>query len=141
MSNMSTLYETDFSKWVNEQIECFKRKDFSHIDIEHLIEEMTELGNSNPQAMESHMVIILIHMLKQKFQPGYTSKSWQDSIDNARVQIDQLKENNPSLKNHLNDKVEKCFTKARRYAAKQTRIDLRSFPKECPWTLNEILGE
>lgn len=138
---MSTLYESDYTAWVKSQMELLKKKDFAHLDIEHLLEEMEDMGNSNPQAMESHLMIIILHMLKQKYQPDYATKSWNDSIVNGRLQIDQIRENHPSLKTHLSKRLDYSYTKARRYAAKETKLDIRTFPIDCPWTLNELLGE
>ena len=138
---MNTLYQTDFQAWIGDQIHMLKVKDFNNLDIRNLIEEMKDLGNSNPGAIESHLLIILIHMLKQKYQPDYNSKSWKDSIDNARVQIEGLIELSPSLHSHPNKVIDKVFKKARRHASKQTKIELRKFELECPWTIEEILGE
>lgn len=141
MIKQSTLYTNDFQAWIGDQIHMLKVKDFDHLDIKNLIEEMKDLGNSNPGAIESHMVIILMHMLKQKYQPDYNSKSWQDSIVNGRVQIDGLIEQSPSLNSHPEKILDKCYKKARRYASKETKIELSKFEEVCPWKIQEILGE
>jgi len=138
---MSALYEKDFTAWAKDQASLLKNKDFAHLDFAHWLKEIEDMGNSHPQAMESHLNIALIHMLKQKYQPDYASKSWQDSIDNARVQIADIKENHPSLRNHLAGRLEYVYAKSKRYASKQTGIETKDFSKECPWTLNEILGD
>ena len=138
---MSALYDSDFCEWVEQQKVFLKEKAFEHLDIEHLLEEMNDMGKADRRSIESHLEIALIHFLKQKYQPDYSSKSWQDSIYNAIVQIDNIIENSPSLKNHPKICLEKCYVRARRYAAKQTKLDINIFPKECPWTLEEILGE
>jgi len=139
---MSTLYEKDFTAWANQQTEYLRKNDFTNLDIEHLLQELQDMGNSNPQAMESHLMIILTHMLKKKyFKVAYPVSGWDISIDNARAYISDIQDNNPSLKNHLQKTLDKCYMKARRTAAKQTNIDIKLFPEPCPWELNEILGE
>lgn len=135
----NSLYKKDFNAWLFDQIHMIKVKDFKNLDIENLIEEMETLGNSNPRAIESHMIIILMHMLKHKHQSGYSSKSWNDSIINAKVQIKVIIDNNPSLKNHPQSVIYKCYKKARRYASEETGIELKKFEEECPWTIKEIL--
>lgn len=139
----NSLYDKDFNAWVFTQMELIKKKDFTHLDIEHLLEEMETLGNSNPDALKSHMMIIIMHMIKQKHQPDFSSKSWKDSIANARLQIDFIIERNPGLKNFFKDNeiVDYCYQKAKRYASKETGIEIRKFEKECPWTIKELLGE
>lgn len=143
MRTQKSLYDRDFNAWIFQQINFIQNKEFENLDIQHLLEEMETLGNSNPTALKSHLVIILLHMLKQKHQPDLSSKSWKDSISSARIQIDQIIEDNPSLKQFLNDKIviDYCFEKAKRKTSKETSIDIRKFEKECPWTLKEILGE
>lgn len=138
---MTTLYEKDFNAWAIQQTCHLKNKDFNRLDIDHLLQELQDMGNSNPQAMESHLSIAIMHMLKQKYQPDYANKSWNDSIVNARVQIRDIQELHPSLQNHLVERLDYVYEKAKRHAARETGLDIRIFPKDCPWTLNEILGE
>ena len=135
----ASLYNKDFNAWLHDQIHMIKTKDFKHLDIDNLLEEMETLGNSNPHAIESHMIIILMHMLKQKYQPDKSSKSWRDSIKNAQIQIEWILKYNPSLKNHPSSILDKCYRSARREASKETKIELRKFSEECPWTIKEVL--
>ncbi|NER26065.1 MAG: DUF29 domain-containing protein, partial [Symploca sp. SIO1C2] len=43
---IKTLYEQDFQQWIEQTIEQLQNSDFSSLDIEHLIEELTDLGKS-----------------------------------------------------------------------------------------------
>ncbi len=134
-------YETDYSKWAKSQSRFLKNREFDKLDIDHLIEEIQELGVSNKSALESHLTIALIHMLKQKYDFRHICTSWQNSIDNALVQIDKIIEKNPSLRRYLNTEFSNCYTKARKYASKQTGLFESAFPEECPWTIKKVLGE
>lgn len=127
---MNTLYEVDFSAWLNAQICLLRSKQFDQVDLEHLLGEMEDLGNSYKEAIESHLTIILIHMLKQ---------SPSDSINDGRVQIEKKIQRHPSLKNYPKKVFHESYEDARRHASRQTGIDLRKFPKECPWPLEEVL--
>jgi len=138
---MKTLYETDFSAWIESQVQALKKKDFAHLDIEHLLEEMETLGDSLKEAIESHLIILLMHKLKQLVQPERDGKSWNDSIINARFQIEHKRERQPSLRNYSQKVFIECFHDARRHASKQTGIDLRKFPQVCPWTFEEVMGD
>ena len=79
---MTTLHEKDFTAWLQSQMDCIKRKDFAHLDIENLLEEMEDLGGSFKSALESHVINIILHMLKDKYQPDMSCKSWSASIAN-----------------------------------------------------------
>lgn len=138
---MATLYEKDFGAWSLEQAHLLKNKAFDRLDIDHLFEEIQDLGKSDKRALASHLMIVLAHMLKCKYQPEYYTKSWKDTIDEGRLEIQDLIEDSPSLKNYPQDVLPISYRRAVRLASKQTGIDLRKFPDTCPWKLNEILGE
>lgn len=138
---MSALYDSDFSEWIEQQKLFLKEKDFEHLDIEHLLEEMESMGKSDKRALESHLKIILVHLLKQKYQPSHAGKSWQDSIDNGRLQIEDIFEMSPNLKKFVPEIIQKVYLKARRHASNQTGIELDKFSKTCEWTLDDILGK
>lgn len=131
---MKTLYETDFYAWLEDQIQLMKKKDFEHLDLERLLEEMEDLGSYYKADIEGHLIVLLMHMLKQKIQPE------NDSIVNARVQI-RHKIEKPSLKNYPEKMLKLCYQIARRSAAKETKLEERRFPRECPWTIQEVMGE
>ncbi len=42
-----SLYETDFLLWTEETIAKLKARDFDHVDLENLIEEIESLGKSD----------------------------------------------------------------------------------------------
>ena len=41
------LYENDFDLWLEQTINQLKSQQFEQLDIEHLIEELTDFGKSN----------------------------------------------------------------------------------------------
>ncbi len=134
-------YEKDFFKWVNTQAHFLRKKEFSKLDIENLIEEIESLGRSEKRTLQSYMEVLLMHMLKTKFQSEKRSKSWALSIKNSRLKIKQVLEENPSLKPKLPDIIKKSYESARLDAAQETDLDEKTFPKRCPWSKEEILEE
>lgn len=138
---MSTLYEKDFTAWSHEQAIYLRNKDFENLDIEHLIEEMGEMANSNKESIESYLGNLIMHMLKQKFQPDMFCNSWNASITHARSRIKKIIKKNPSLWKYPSEILEDCYRDALKAASEETKIPIRMFGNECPWTLNEILGE
>ena len=60
------LYDQDFKKWIETTIYQLQKGDFSSLDIDNLIEELTELGKSEKRALESNLMILLAHLLKLK---------------------------------------------------------------------------
>jgi len=138
---VSDLYEKDFMAWSLEQAEFLRDKQFDKLDIEHLFGEVYDLGKADKRSIQSHLMQVIAHMLKYKFQKAYYTKSWQDTIDYGRAEIRDLIEDCPSLKHYPEETLDTSYFRAVKLASKQTGIEIRDFPVECPWTLNEILGD
>ncbi|MGF1601337.1 MAG: DUF29 domain-containing protein [Thermosynechococcaceae cyanobacterium] len=49
------MYDTDFVQWADEAADLLKQGEFSKLDLEHLIEEVEELGNSERKALRSQL--------------------------------------------------------------------------------------
>src|ERR1700722_5188133 len=79
----SIVHETDFYKWTREQSKNLREGKLDQLDIIHLIEEIESLGNSEKNAIESHMIVLFLHLLKIDHQPSMRSKFWDNSVENA----------------------------------------------------------
>lgn len=81
-------------------------------DMEDALEGLDELINSMSKIaireMRSHLLIIMIHVLKWKYQPQKRSRSWYKSIRNARREIRDVQEETPSV---TKEKIESVWGK------------------------------
>jgi hypothetical protein len=139
-----TLHETyykDLYLWGTEQIKLLKEKRFDELDIEHLIEEMEDMGSSQRSAVLSHLKNLLMHLLKWQHQSNIQSNSWSFSIINARLALEDLIIESPSLKNMPSNELSKVYVHARKLAAKETGLNINIFPIDCPYTIEQILNE
>ncbi len=69
---LKPLYETDFELWLQKTVEQLKQRDFNALDVEHLIEELTELSKSEKNCVESNLMVLIANLLKlmvQKYAP------------------------------------------------------------------------
>ncbi len=82
------------------------------IDIEHLIDEVEDLGKWERRGITSQLVRLLLHLLKWQYQPQRRSDSWLDSITDARTQIDLTIEDSPSLKNYAAEQLQASYDRA-----------------------------
>ena len=57
-------YDTDFYAWTQTQAAALRAKESKILDWDHLAEEIESLGNEQAHAVESHLVIVLAHLLK-----------------------------------------------------------------------------
>lgn len=133
-------YDRDFYAWTLAQAEALRAKDWHALDIEHLAEEIEDLGKSDQRAIQSHLRILLLHLLKVTHQ-RQQRLSWLRSIRNAREAIELVLHDSPSLRRELPSFLAWAYPRARKAAAEESRLPLATFPDACPWTLDRLLDE
>ncbi len=70
---MNTAYPTDFSLWVQQTAQLLRERRWQEIDLEHLIEEVEDLGKSERRGIASQLTRLLLHLLKWQYQPEHRS--------------------------------------------------------------------
>ncbi len=131
-------YDKDFYSWTQEQAELLKHGRFSELDIDNLIEEVETMGRSEKRELESRLTVLLLHLLKWKYQDVRQRRSWELSIIEQRLKFEETLEENPGLKSKLDDILKKAYRYAVIEASKETKISIKIFPKLCPWELDKI---
>lgn len=66
---MGTSYEKDVVAWAKEQAALLRAGQFSALDIEHLAEEIEDVGKSEQRELANRMAVLLAHLLKWQCQP------------------------------------------------------------------------
>lgn len=135
---MSATYHQDIIEWSREQAELLRSGQFSKLDIEHLADEIEDVGKSEQRELENRMAVLLAHLLKWEYQPGRRSSSWQRTIREQRKGIKRRLAKTSSLKATLKDREwwEGVWSDAVISATKETDIDC--FSELCPWTPENI---
>jgi hypothetical protein len=134
-------YEKDFVKWTKSQANLLKKRNLDELDIDNLIEEIESLGKNDRRALYSQTLILLTHLLKLEYQPKGqgNSNSWNSSILNATREIKRLIKDSPSLRNELIKIFPEAYEDARQSASVETQLNIKTFPKDCPWNIQKIL--
>ena len=140
VTNSSSLYEQDYSLWIETTVKQIREQQFNLVDWENLLEELESLGRSERNALKSRLTVLLLHLLKYRYQPSYRSNSWICTINEQHRQIVFLLEDNPSLKTYLAEIFDKCYIIARRDAATETGLPADTFPVESPFSFQETLN-
>lgn len=141
MNTQKSNYDSDFHQWSLDQASLIKNRNFLRLDIDNLIEEIEGLGASDKRALKSYLAILLSHLLKIQYQPEKHTRSWDLSIKSSKNETKEILRYNPSLKRLLPDFLKDAYMKAKLEAAYQTGLDEKIFPEECPWKIEEVLGE
>jgi Domain of unknown function DUF29 len=140
MTYTTTLYDTDFYTWTAQTVYLLKERRFSELDLENLIEEIEDLGRSEYRALGSRLEVLLMHLLKARYQQEMHTKSWDLTIQEQRLRIHRLLRDNPGLKPKLPQAWEDAWQPALIQAQRETGLDAADFPQENPFTLNEAIA-
>jgi hypothetical protein len=141
MNTNTDLYEQDFFEWTHTTADLIRQGAWCEVDSEALAEEIESLGKSYQHELEKCLYQLVKHLLKWRYQPQRAGRSWRTSINNQRVALDILVENNPSLHPRCQPALEKRYPKARKHASTETGLPLATFPLVSPWTLEQILDD
>jgi hypothetical protein len=133
-------YEDDFYGWTVSTSRALAEGRLKGIDWDRVAEEIADLGKSERHALGSHLRRIAVHLLKIRYQRSKYTRSWDLSIAESQLDIAEQLEESPSLRRELPDLLKRAYAKARLGAAKDTRLPLETFPAECPFSLEEMLG-
>lgn len=134
-------YDTDFYTWTQQQAAALRAKDWAAFDLAHLAEEIESLGNEQAHAVESHLVIVLTHLLKWRYQSERRSRGWRTSGRVGRQQIARRLRRNPGLRPDLPTFLTNAYADARTRAMDETDLPLATFPETCPWPIEQVLDE
>lgn len=136
----TTFYEKDYYLWLEQTIQDLKAGKWAELDITNLIEELEGVSRSEKRALESNLTVILLHLLKWKYQPTYRCNSWLSSINEHRFRVAKQMKQSPSLKPYLEQVFEECYGDAKILAEVETGLPLDTFPAESPFTTEETLN-
>ncbi|MFN6153671.1 MAG: DUF29 domain-containing protein [Dolichospermum sp.] len=135
----TNLYETDFNLWIEQTVNQLKNGQIQDLDIENLIEEVQSMGSNDKREIKSRLIVLIMHLLKYKYQPKKKTKSWTSTIITQRNELELVLENSPSLNPFLKENISECYQKARKNADRETKLPLTTFPLECPFTSEQII--
>ena len=136
---INCLYEEDFFLWLETTALLLKESRFNEIDIANLVEEIECMGRSEKRSITSNLEVLLMHLLKYKYQPQKRTNSWRLTIYEHRDRVIQGLEESPSLKRYYQEKFLSCYQKARKKASIETGLKILTFPEDCPFELELIL--
>jgi Domain of unknown function DUF29 len=134
------LYQRDFCLWLEQQAALLREGRFDELDLANLIEEIEAMARKDRKAIKSNLVVLLAHLLKQRFQPEQRSSGWRGSIVEHRQRLRDDFEESPSLRPHAAEIFPLAYADARERASAETGLPLRTFPRPSPYTLEQTVG-
>ena len=139
MSTRRSLHDSDFYAWSLEQAALLRAGRVGDADLAAIAEEIESLGKTEKRELVSRLTVLLLHLLKWERQPAGRGNSWRLSIANARDEIADLLDDNPSLKTVLDEVTASAYRYTRRKGAIETEMVEEIFPPQCPWSFAEAM--
>lgn len=137
--NTQTLYETDFVLWLETTANLLKTRQLDQIDYDNLIEEIETMGRSERSALKSNLRVLLMHLLKWKYQPSMRSNSWRSTIREHRKRIQEAFKDSPSLMRTFDEGFDIAYQDGRELASDETGLGIDTFPQIFPFTVEQVL--
>jgi len=137
---LSELYETDETAWLEQRAALAAAGDVAALDLKNLSEFLLDMAKREKREVVQRLVTLFVHLLKWDHQPSNRTKSWELTIQEQREELQDLLESGV-LRNHAQQELAKAYQKAVRRAAVETELTEKTFPAECPYTLDQAVGE
>jgi len=134
-------YEQDFYAWTQRTAELLRAGRFDEADIEHVAEEIEDMGRRDVRELSSRMQVLLAHLLKWQVQTDQRSASWRGTITAQRQELDSVLEQSPSLRPKLASGLADNYARAVKRAAAETGLGSDHFPDACPYRVEQVLDE
>jgi len=134
------LYEKDEHEWIAAQVSALAEGDLNRLDRPNLIEYLTEMTVRDRRELQSRLIILLVHLLKVRFQSERLTRSWVTTILEQQSEIRSIIESIPSLGRQADAIAASAYPDAVRRAARETRLPAASFPGVSPWTVTAALA-
>jgi len=139
------LYDQDFYAWSRRQADLLRAGRFRELDLEHLVEEVDDLGGALKRSVRSRIRTIIEHLLKLEHSPAQDPRGgWYDSVIAQRS--DLIDELTPSIRREIEPELAELYDRARTATATSLRkhnepAAADALPADCPYAFDQITGE
>src|SRR5215471_9941128 len=132
-------YEHDYHAWLTQQATLLAERRFGELDLDNLIDEIQALARSEKREIENRLNVLLVHLLKWTHQPAQRSGGWRSTIIEQRARLLKRLQESPSLRSYPAEVLDEEYAIAREKAAAETGLRVGTFPKTCPYTIDQVL--
>lgn len=144
MRTLSKLYDQDFYAWTQRNANLLRQGRADETDLEHLAEEIEEMGKEQRHALRSQLRHLLVHLLKLQLSAATLPRpGWIEEIQNARAEVSDRLADNPSLRPQMPSIFAEIWPRASRQATESLRAygEQPAIPQSCPFTLEQVLDD
>ncbi|RMF24723.1 MAG: DUF29 domain-containing protein [Cyanobacteria bacterium J083] len=136
--------DTEYDSWLLEQAQLLRDRNFQHLDIDNLVEEIEALVRGEKSSVEQFAYLIMLHLLLVEYwyeQSEWNRNHWEAEITGFRLQLNNKLTTN--LRHHLAQRLDFLYGKAYQAAVKKTKSSIKGarFPQERKYSLEDIIND
>ncbi|MGA7779097.1 MAG: DUF29 domain-containing protein [Paraburkholderia sp.] len=134
-------YDEDVYGWAFEQARFLRQRRFDLLDIEHLADEIEDVGKTELREVVKDVAVMLAYLLQWHLLPARRTIGLRFRIEAQRSWIAESLGESPSVLARLDEPRRFQLIWGKALARAMTENELDCFPAECPWTMKEVLSE
>ena len=141
----SDLYQQDLYAWSKAQVDLLRAGRFAELDLEHMIEEIEDVGGALRRSVRNRIRSIIEHLLKLEHSPAKEPRAgWRATVRGQRVKLrDAL---TPLLHREVANELPALYQDARTLAEGALRDygehpAADALPESCPYSLDQIISD
>ena len=132
-------YDHDDHAWLTRQAALLAERRFADLDLDNLIDEIQDLARSEKREIDNRLNVLFVHLLKWSHQPAQRSGGWASTIIEQRARLLKRLQESPGLRAYPGEVLDEEYAIAREKAAAETALRDTTFPKMCPYTIDQVL--
>jgi len=142
---LATSYDTDFYAWTQEQAAALRRAaemriNLPGVDLDHVAEEIEDMGNDTLAKIEGIIAQIITHLIKLEYSPDPDPRRhWRGEISEWRATVFRRAKRSPTALSRVDIDEAMRFSLIglrNRYGDKGWMADV---PATCPYDLSQVL--
>jgi Domain of unknown function DUF29 len=138
--SLPSLFEEDETAWLEKTAELVAKRRLDEIDLENLSEYLTDMARRDRREVWSHLVTLIVHLLKWQHQPELRSNSWRGTIRTQRRELRQLLESG-TLRRYAEEVLGETYKDAILQAVDETGLASAIFSSQCLLSLEDVLRQ
>jgi hypothetical protein len=141
----SDLYQQDLYAWSKAQADLLRAGRFAELDLQHVIEEVEDVGGALRRSVRKRIRSIVEHLLELEHSPANEPRAgWRATVRTQRVKLrDGLM---PLLHREVANELSELYRDARALAEGELRdhgehAAADALPESCPYTIDQITSD
>src|SRR5262249_33843827 len=137
---LARLYEADETAWLETMSRLIAQRKLDRLDYDNLATYLDDMAKRDRREVDSRFRQLMLHLLKWRYQPERRTRSWLETIDERRHQLQDLL-TSTVLQAHARSRLLDYYDRARRLALRVMRLPETAIPSDMPFTLEQLLSD